>query len=136
MITGYAIIDYLIGSLFTQLDKTFARNHDELLPLGVVPVLALGDAWFADVDGDLTAIQCMNQFRKATSVVHIHLQVEDGLLLGEIREVGAVEALCERVGRNLGNHESTRHFLELMKEVNDFAKGYLVGHWAETISAG
>ncbi len=55
------------------LDETMATYHDEELPLGVVPVLTLGDARLADVDADLTAIQGMDQLGEGPSVVDVHL---------------------------------------------------------------
>lgn len=56
------------------LNQTVTSNHDEQLPLGVVPVLPLGDARAADVDAHLTAIGGMHQFRERATVVRIHLE--------------------------------------------------------------
>ena len=36
------------------LDEAVALDNDELLELGVVPVLALGDAWLDDLDRNLS----------------------------------------------------------------------------------
>ena len=38
------------------LDEAVATDHDEKLPLGVVPVLSLGDARLADVDAHLATV--------------------------------------------------------------------------------
>ena len=46
------------------LDKSVTLDDDELLPLGVMPVLTLGDAGLGDIDGYLSTIECMNQFCK------------------------------------------------------------------------
>ena len=46
------------------LDKAVTRHHNELLELGVVPVLALGDAGLGDVDAHLTGIVCVYQLGK------------------------------------------------------------------------
>lgn len=48
-------------------------HHNEQLPLGIVPMLSLGDARFADVDRNLPAIGGMYQFRKTATFIHIHL---------------------------------------------------------------
>ena len=98
-----------------------------------MPVLALGDARFADVDAYLTAVQGVNQFGEGASVVHVHLQVEDCSFLWKITEIGAVKSLGKTVGRNLRNHQGLWHFLELMEQINDFAKGCLVGDGAIAI---
>ena len=133
-VTRNLIVENFIGSFFAQLNQAMTGNDNELLPLGVMPMFALGDAWFADVDRDLTALEGVNEFGEGASVVHIHLEVEDGLLLWEIREEGAVESLCERVGRNLWDHESLWHLDKLMKEVNNLAKFYMMCYRSCTIA--
>ena len=72
------------------LNQSMTSHHDELLELGVVPVLAFGDARLADVDGDLTGIQGMHQLGEAATGIHIHLQWEGRLLIRQIREVRGV----------------------------------------------
>ena len=46
-------------------------------------MLALGDAWFADVYVDLTTIESVNEFYKESSVVDIHFQWEETFSLGK-----------------------------------------------------
>ena len=58
-----------------------ADNNEEL-PLGVVPMLAFGNAWLADIDAYLPCIEGVHQLCERTSVIHIHLQREGGLLVG------------------------------------------------------
>ena len=41
---------HLIGAELALLNEAVTGDHDEELPLGVVPVLAFGDAGLADVD--------------------------------------------------------------------------------------
>ena len=43
------------------LDESMAFDHDELLELGVVPMLPLGDSGFGDVDADLAGIVRVDQ---------------------------------------------------------------------------
>ena len=43
-------VQNLICSVFSLLYESVAAHNDEELPLGVVPMLSFGDAWFADVD--------------------------------------------------------------------------------------
>ena len=55
--------DFTLGIvLVAQLDQTMSAHHDKLFPLGVMPVLALGDARLADVDAHLAAVQRVYQF--------------------------------------------------------------------------
>ena len=63
------------------LDEAVALDHNELLELGVVPVLALGDAGLGDVDRDLTGIQGMHQLGEGAAVVHVHLEVKCRLFI-------------------------------------------------------
>lgn len=69
------------------LDEAVATDHDEELPLGVVPVLSLGDARLADVDTHLTAIQGMYQLGEGASSVDVHLQREGDFFFREVREI-------------------------------------------------
>ena len=77
------------------LDESVTFDDDELLPFGVVPMLTFGDAWLADVDGDLTCVEGVHQLCEAATLIDVHLEREGGLLVGEIAEVGAVELLGE-----------------------------------------
>ena len=47
---------HLVGAELALLDEAVAGDYDEKLPLGVVPVLAFGDAGAGDVDGDLATV--------------------------------------------------------------------------------
>ena len=96
------------------LDEAVATDHDEELPLGVVPVLSLGDAWLADVDAHLATIQGMHQLGEGSSVVDIHLQREGDFLLWEIREISAVKLLGETAVGNLGDGQGFRLLSEFV----------------------
>ena len=110
------------------LNKAVAFDDNELLKLGVVPVLTLGDAGLADVDADLACVEGMNQLGEAAAVIDIHLQREGSLLIGQVAEVGAVELLGKAVGRNLGYHQGLWLFCEGLKKLNNLAQSYLVCH--------
>ena len=43
-------IEDFVGADATLLDKSVAAYYDEEFPLCIVPVLAFGDAWLADID--------------------------------------------------------------------------------------
>ena len=59
--TDFKIEDF-VGVDAALLYEAVAAHYDEELPFGVVPVLAFGDAWFADVDADLSAVQGVDKF--------------------------------------------------------------------------
>ena len=65
-----------------------AFDDDELLPLGVVPVLALCNTGLGDVDAYLSAIGGVDKLGKRAAVVAVHLQVENGLVGGQIAQIG------------------------------------------------
>ena len=48
------------------LDTGMTGHDDEKFPLGVMPVLALGDTGLADIDRYLAAGGCLDQLRKGT----------------------------------------------------------------------
>ena len=110
------------------LDKAVTFDHNELLELGVVPVLTFCDAGLADVDADLTCIEGVHKFCEAASVIDVHLQREGSLLIGQVAEVGTVQLLGKAVGRNLGYHQGLWLFCEGLKKLNNLAQSYLVCH--------
>ncbi len=50
VVTSHFKLYYFVGAEFAFLNQSVTADHDEELPLGVVPVLAFGDAGLADVD--------------------------------------------------------------------------------------
>ena len=84
LVATHLVVKHLVCAFLAELDKAVTANHDELLPLGVVPMLALGDAWLGDVDTHLTSVERVHQLGERTTVVHIHFQVENSLFLGQI----------------------------------------------------
>ena len=121
--------------LVTKLNKSVTADYYELLPLGVMPMLSFCDSWFGDVYADLTAIQGMNEFCETASVVDVHLEVEDGFLLWEIREISTVESLCKTVCWNIRNHKGLGHITELVEEFNDLSKLDVMSDRRSTIAA-
>ena len=93
--------DFAFGVIeVSLLNEAVTFDDNELLKLGVVPVLTLGDARLGDVDADLSCVEGVYQLGEAASVINVHLQWEGGLLVGKVAEVGAVELLGEAVSRN------------------------------------
>ena len=83
-VTTHLIVEDFVRALLAELDEAVARDDDELFPLGVVPMLALGDTWLRDVDAHLSAVEGVDKFGERTAGIDVHLQVEDGLFLGKV----------------------------------------------------
>ena len=83
-VTTHLVVEDFVGAFLAELDEAVARDNDELFPLGVMPMLSLGDTGLGDVDAYLSAVEGVNQFGERTALVNIHLQVEDGLFLGKV----------------------------------------------------
>lgn len=83
-VTTHLVVEDFVGAFLAELDEAVARNDDKLFPLGVVPMLALGDTRLRDVDAHLSAVEGVDEFGERTTLVNIHLQVEDGLFLGKV----------------------------------------------------
>ena len=83
-VTTHLVVEDFVGTFLAELDEAVARDYDELFPLGVVPMLALGDAGLGDVNTHLSAVEGVDEFGERTALVNIHLQVEDGLFLGKV----------------------------------------------------
>lgn len=61
-VTTHLVVEDFVGTFLAKLDEAVARDDDELFPLGVVPMLALGDAGLGDVDAYLSAIEGVDEF--------------------------------------------------------------------------
>ena len=81
----FSFTNVSLKSLATGSEIKFTLDNYKNLPLGIVPMLALCDAWLGDVNADLTAILGMYKLRKTASVVHIHLHGILELLRRKIR---------------------------------------------------
>ena len=83
-VTTHLIVEDFVRALLAELDEAVARDDDELFPLGVVPMLTLGDTGLGDVDAYLSAVEGVDEFGERTAGIDIHLQIEDGLFLGKV----------------------------------------------------
>ena len=119
----------------TLLDKSVTFHHYELLELGVMPMLALGDSWFRDINAHLSCIQCMNQLSKRASFIYVHFERESGLLVRQVAEVSAVEFLGKTVGRYLRYHQGFGLVGKGFEQFHYLAQGYLMGDGGCTIAA-
>ena len=107
-------------------------HHDELLPLAVVPVLPLGDAGLADIDGHLSAVLRVHKFRETAAVVHVHFQCVLKLVCREIGQIEREQFLGKRTFRHLGQQQRRWLGFELLQQVDDLTQRDLVsgGHIA------
>ena len=100
--------DFAFGVVeIALLNKAVTFDDDELLKLGVVPVLTFGDAGLADVDADLSCVEGMYQLCKTTAVIDVHLQWEGCLLVGKVAQVGAGELLGKAFGSDFGDKRTS-----------------------------
>ena len=112
---------------FPQLDRRGAGDHQEPLPLAHVPVVALGDAGLAHVDGDLAALGRAQELGERASVVGVGLQAigeVPRLVVGQER---APQLLGEGAVREVGHRERLAAVSESAQQVDDLAQGLHVG---------
>ena len=62
LLATYFVVPNLIRSLLAKLDKAMTLYNDEGFPLGVMPMLSLGDTGFGDVNAHLSAVERVHQF--------------------------------------------------------------------------
>ena len=63
-VTTHLVVEDFVGTFLAELYEAVARDDDELFPLGVVPMLALGDAGLGDVDAYLSAVEGVDELGK------------------------------------------------------------------------
>ena len=64
LVTTNLEVEDFIRTYTTLLNESMTAHNDEELPLCVVPMLAFCDAWLADVDAYLTAVECVHKLCK------------------------------------------------------------------------
>lgn len=110
-----------------QLDGGGAGDHKEPLPLAHVPVVALGDAGLAHVDGDLAALRRAQELGERAAAVHVgpeSVGEVPRLVVGQER---APELLGEGALRQVGHREGLAAVSEAVEQVDDLAQGLHVG---------
>lgn len=110
-----------------QLDGGGTGDHQEPLPLAHVPVVALGDAGPAHVDGDLAALGRAQELGERASVVGVGLQAigeAPRLVVGQER---APQLLGEGALRKVGHRQRLAAVAEAVEQVDDLAQGLHVG---------
>ena len=135
VVAGDLELDDFVGAQLALLDEAVAGDDDEELPLGVVPMLTFGDSGLADVNGDLAAIEGVDQLGEGAAVIDIHLEREGDFLLGQVAEVGAVELLGKGALRDFRNHQGLRLFCEGLEEFHNLAQGDVMGDGAVAVAA-
>ena len=135
-VPAYLVLEDLVSALPPHLYEAVAAYHDELLPLGVVPVLALGHAGPADVHADLPAARGADKLRECATRVPVRPQVEDGLLPRQIAQVGAQEPLRETVRRHLWHHERPGDVPEPLQQPHYLPERGPVRHGAPAVTPG
>lgn len=112
---------------FPQLDRRGAGDHQEPLPLAHVPVVALGDAGPAHVDGELAALGRAQELGERSARVRVGLQAVGempGLVVGQER---APELLGEGALGKVRHRKRLAAVAEAAQQVDDLAQGLHVG---------
>ena len=71
-------------------NQALSRDNAELLPLRMMPMLALGDSGLRNVDGNLTAIGSAQHLGKASAIVNVHLKFVRKIARVKIRKIRGV----------------------------------------------
>lgn len=110
-----------------QLDARGAGDHQEPLPLAHVPVVALGDAGFGHVDGDLAALGRAQELGERAAVVGVGPEAVGEVPRLVVGQERAPELLGEGALRQVGHRERLAAVAEAVEQVDDLAQGLHVG---------
>ena len=114
--------DHFVGADLAFLNQGASAHHDKEFPLGVVPVFALGDSRLGHVHAELAAVHRLQEFGKAAASIHVHLEREAHLFLGQVAQVSRIELFREAVVRDFGHHQRLRLVVELVQQIHDGAE--------------
>ena len=73
LVARYLKADFLICVDVALLDQRATADDDEELPLGVMPMLTLGDAGLRDIHAELSVIVGFQKLGKRAAIVAVHL---------------------------------------------------------------
>lgn len=110
-----------------QLDGGCAGDHQEPLPLAHVPVVALGDARFRHVDGDLAALGRAQELGERAAVVGVGPEAIGEVARLVVGQERAPELLGEGALDEVGHRERLAAVAEAVEQVDDLAQGLNVG---------
>ena len=101
-----------------------------------MPVVALGDAGLAHVDGDLAALGRAQELGERAAVIDIGLEAVGEVPRLVVGKERAPELLGERALREVGHGERLAAVAEAAQQVDDLAQGLHVGlgHVAEPVA--
>ena len=95
LVTAYLELDDFISTELALLYLAMTGNDDEELPLGVVPMLAFGDAGLGNVHTELSVLCGFKKLGKTATVITIHFQIKRNFLLWQIEQIHAVQLLLK-----------------------------------------
>lgn len=110
-----------------QFDVRGAGDHQEPLPLAHVPVVALGDAWFGNVNRDLAALGRAQELRERAARVLVGPEAVGEVPRLVVGQERAPELLGEGPIRQVGHRERLAAVAEAVEQVDDLAQGLHVG---------
>ena len=110
-----------------QLDARGAGDHQEPLPLAHVPVVALGDAGLAHVNGDLAALRRAQELGERAAAVNVGLEAVGEVPRLVVGQERAPELLGEGALRQVGHGKRLAAVAEAPEQVDDLAQGLHVG---------
>lgn len=104
-----------------QLDARGAGDHQEPLPLGHVPMVALGDAGPAHVDGDLAALGRAQELGERAAAVHVGSEAVGEVPRLVVGQERAPELLGEGALGEVGHRQRLAAVAEAVQQVDDLA---------------
>lgn len=110
-----------------QFDVRGAGDHQEPLPLAHVPVVALGDAWFGNVNRDLAALGRAQELRERAARILVGPEAVGEVPRLVVGQERAPELLGEGPIRQVGHRERLAAVAEAVEQVDDLAQGLHVG---------
>lgn len=131
-ITTDAVLQDFLAVDGAEPDDSLPADYEELLVLGVVPVVALDDAGFRDVDRYLAAFGRAQELGKGPAVIVVHLQGVAELVGGQEAQIGAVESPGQRIPQ-VGDRAVSSDGPEGTDALDDVSKGSCMDDGDDTI---
>src|SRR5690554_2726127 len=120
------LINFLLVNL-TKTDYTLAANNKKLLILGMMPMLTFSNARLRYINRNLTSVGRLQELRKRTPLIHIHLKRIRKPINRKITKVCRVKFLSKLITQ-IGNMQITPTLLKRVDKINNLTKCNLMLH--------
>ena len=122
LVTAELKTDFFVRMDIALFDQRMTADDDKELPLGIMPMLTLGDAGFRDIHTELTVISGFQKLGEGAAIIAVHLERELEVLRRQVAQIQTVELFRKAAVGNTWDDQRIMLCLELLQQIDNLAK--------------